>query len=183
MQEKRTDWGKGFLQKSLTAFLTDLPVLQMTSMALAQPSLVGERNIKIRSWSWKLGVYVNIKSQSGHSLSPFGCLPSVVWVYMMMCGIYGSGQQNNNKLAHYKWFRGNCDQPLSPPLTVKQRRAIGYRGPEGEPCLCMGALYIPPTPSCPEHTNCNTRTNPSSTSFQITRSFYPLLPKHKYVLP
>lgn len=30
-------------------FLTDLPVLQMTSMVLAQPSLLGERSVKIRS--------------------------------------------------------------------------------------------------------------------------------------
>lgn len=43
--------------------------------------------------------------------SPCGCLPSAVWECMMMCGIYGCRQQNNNKLAHYK-----CSGAIVPNL-------------------------------------------------------------------
>lgn len=60
------------------AFLTDLPVLQMTSMVLAQPSLLGEMNIKAGHdcENWALMSILN------HNLailcSPFGRLPSAV---------------------------------------------------------------------------------------------------------
>lgn len=81
-----------------------------------------------------------------HNLAiPLGCLPSAVWVYMMICGIYGYGQHNNKYGPHYKWFRGNWAKPLSPLLTVKQRRGIGRCIPKREPCLCMGDLYTSQT--------------------------------------
>lgn len=60
---------------------------------------------------------------------------------------------------------------LCPLPTVKQKRAIGYRSPKGESCLCMGALYTP-HPLLPwthklqqqqQH-----KKNPSSTSSLIT---------------
>lgn len=35
---------------------------------------------------------------------------------------------------------------LCPLLTVKQRRAVVCSDPQGEPCLCMGALYTPTPP-------------------------------------
>lgn len=90
--------------------------------------------------------------------------------------------KNNNKLAHYKWLRGNCAQPLSPPVTVKQRGATGHSNPEGESCLCMGALYTSPSHSHTEHTNCNTQTKPSSTTSLITLLSSSIVPKHEYSL-
>lgn len=140
---------KNYRGTPTSAFLTHLPVLQMVAgMVLAQPSLIGKRKIKSGhdrdNWAFMSILNHNLAI----SFSPFGCLPSAVWVYML-CGIYGSGQQNNNKLAHYKWFGGNSTHPLCPPLTVKQRRAIGQCNPKGEPCLCMGALYNPQPP--PSH--------------------------------
>lgn len=155
------------------------------SKVLAQAFLFGERNIKpghdCENWAFMSILNHNLDVP----LSPFGCLPSAVWVYMIMCGIYGCGQQNNNKLAHYKWFRGNCAKPLSPPLTVKQKRAIGYWSPKGEPCLCMGALYTPPPPLA-LNTQTATTTHENSPPPHppwLPCSLHPLPPKHKYGLP
>lgn len=57
---------------------SDLPVLQMMSTVLAQPSLLGERNIKLghdrENWAFMSILNHNLAIPP----SPFGCLPSAV---------------------------------------------------------------------------------------------------------
>lgn len=91
--------------------LNDLPVLQMTSRVLAQPSLLAESDIQVGHDGENWAVMSVLNHSLAISRSPFGCLPSAAWAYMLMCRIYGCGQQNNNKLSHYE-----CSGPIVPNL-------------------------------------------------------------------
>lgn len=105
---------------------------------------VKRKEYKTRSWLWKLGFYVNIKSQSGNStwVPPICCVS--VYDDTLYLWLWDS-TTTTNMAPYYKWFRGNYAEPLSPLLTVKQRRGIGRCSPKREPCLCMGALYTSQT--------------------------------------
>lgn len=77
-----------------------------------------------RSWLWKLGFNVNIHQQSAHPLflwHPSAMCTATMW----SCEIFMAvDNKNNNKSAHYKCWRAIVPS-MSPPMTVKQKWAIG----------------------------------------------------------